>query len=206
MLGYLGTPSPLHCGVCALRTEEGGRVDPSMRWCHDPPPMETQRRGATKAALVDLREWREVNGRRPLPGEQQHLRASPPPPPLPFLGTGLGPSSVWHSGGGGSGVDRCVWLSLMQRGPGVPCSYSVGLWTGAIRRVHKGRPQACGGRGRATRVYLWAATALKRRARGVDEPESMGSRGAAGPPPPFPRRDPLFAPLHRCCSALGTPR
>ena len=92
-MGWFGFPPPPPPWA-PLRTEDRCRVEPSMRWCHDPPPVETQKRGANTAALVDLREGRDVDRRRQPPGELQHLRALPPPPAtVPGGGAGLRHSS-----------------------------------------------------------------------------------------------------------------
>ena len=46
-----------------------------MCWWHRRPPVETRKRGAHTAALVDVSGWGEVDGHRQLPGEQQHPEA-----------------------------------------------------------------------------------------------------------------------------------
>ena len=58
-----------------------------------PATMERQKRWATTAALVDLRAWRDAHWPRPPPGEQQRLRA--PPPPAPH--TPQFPHPMWRS-------------------------------------------------------------------------------------------------------------
>ena len=60
-------------------------MDPSLCWCHDPPPMERQKRWASTAALVDPREWRDVDWRLDATNcpESSHIRGLCPPPPPP---------------------------------------------------------------------------------------------------------------------------
>ena len=65
-----------------------------MCWCHDPPPMEKQKRWANTAALVDLKDSRpRQSAERPVGAAKPTPRPCPPPTP-PRVGRVRGQNKV----------------------------------------------------------------------------------------------------------------
>ena len=113
-------------------------------WCHDPPPMEKQKRWANTAALVDLQDSRPGHsGERPVgaankPTPRPCAKPLPPPcPPGPLscqwsIGTG-------HTYGGAKGAQKNCFHSPGPRGT-PPCP-GAGAWMGGTPPLGCGRLQ-----------------------------------------------------------------
>ena len=107
----------------ALRTEEPWGSAMGWCWCHDPPPIERQERGANAAAFMDLQTTRKAW----MPPTARRAAASDPPPPPPRAGVGGMPRG-WSIARG----HRDDRPPLSPRKANVP----LGRWGQPRRRMH----------------------------------------------------------------------